>query len=133
MEQIEYKGYTIEIQQEENPEYLRNWVNLTTMICFHRRYNLGDKHEFQHQDYSSWDEMKQAIIKKYKPVCIKPLFLYDHSGITISTTEFNDKWDSGQVGFVVITCQSALDLFRIKQITSVIKKRAMKRMAKEVE
>jgi hypothetical protein len=31
---------------------------------------------------------------------ILPLFLYDHSGITISTYSFADPWDSGQVGFI---------------------------------
>lgn len=29
-----------------------------------------------------------------------PLYLYDHSGITMSTGSFNDPWDSGQVGFI---------------------------------
>lgn len=29
-----------------------------------------------------------------------PLYLYDHSGITMNTTGFTCKWDSGQVGFI---------------------------------
>ena len=29
-----------------------------------------------------------------------PLYLYDHSGITISTGSFSCPWDSGQVGWV---------------------------------
>ncbi|MEI8196223.1 MAG: hypothetical protein WCI73_09970, partial [Phycisphaerae bacterium] len=31
---------------------------------------------------------------------ILPLYLYDHSGITISTGSFGDIWDSGQVGYI---------------------------------
>jgi hypothetical protein len=30
------------------------------------------------------------------------LYLYDHSGITISTSPFGCQWDSGQVGWVFI-------------------------------
>ena len=31
------------------------------------------------------------------------LYLYDHSGITMSTGSFCDSWDSGQVGFIYVT------------------------------
>jgi hypothetical protein len=31
---------------------------------------------------------------------ILPLYLYDHSGISISTGSFGDPWDSGQVGYI---------------------------------
>ncbi len=37
---------------------------------------------------------------------ILPLYLYDHSGITISHGSFSDKWDSGQVGWHYITKKS---------------------------
>lgn len=33
---------------------------------------------------------------------ILPLYIYDHSGITISTEAFSCPWDSGQCGFVVM-------------------------------
>lgn len=34
---------------------------------------------------------------------IKPLYLYDHGGITISTGSFSCPWDSGQVGYIYMT------------------------------
>jgi hypothetical protein len=34
---------------------------------------------------------------------ILPLYLYDHSGISISTGSFGDPWDSGQVGYIYCT------------------------------
>lgn len=34
---------------------------------------------------------------------ILPLYLYDHGGITISHGSFNDRWDSGQVGWHYVT------------------------------
>lgn len=38
-----------------------------------------------------------------------PLYLYDHSGITISTGKFSCPWDSGQVGFVYVSMERALE------------------------
>jgi len=81
--------------------------NLTKMVCFHNRYDLGDKHDYNKSDYNSWEELAEAIKEKEDVLLIKPLYLYDHSGITISTGEFNCKWDSGQVGFVYITKELA--------------------------
>lgn len=36
-------------------------------------------------------------------VVILPLYLYDHSGITMNTTGFSCRWDSGQVGWIYAT------------------------------
>lgn len=38
-----------------------------------------------------------------KHVVILPLYLYDHSGITMSTGAFSCPWDSGQVGYIYMT------------------------------
>lgn len=38
----DYKGYTIKIYHDEDAESPRDWDNLGEMVCFHRRYNLGD-------------------------------------------------------------------------------------------
>ena len=40
----------------------------------------------------------------------QPLYLYDHSGITISTSPFSCKWDSGQIGFVYISKEQARNI-----------------------
>lgn len=79
--------------------------NLGTMVCFHNKYSLGDTHGYKEGDYNSWDELKKAILKTEKPLVILPLYLYDHSGITISTKPFGCRWDSGQVGFIFTTKQ----------------------------
>lgn len=39
----------------------------------------------------------------------RPLYLYDHSGITISAGSFNDPWDSGQVGWQYVTHQRLME------------------------
>jgi hypothetical protein len=78
----------------------KSWNN---NMCFHRRYNLGDKHELNQNDYNSWDELENGIIKHYGKSIILPIYMYDHSGITISTSPFSCLWDSGQIGYIFVT------------------------------
>jgi hypothetical protein len=101
------KTYELEIEQDNDPMNPRtDWDNITTMICFHRNYNLGDKHDYKKDNFGSWEELKEQIESDHKVLMIKPLRLYDHSGITISTSNeypFNDRFDSMMVGWVFIT------------------------------
>jgi hypothetical protein len=46
--------------------------------------------------FESRDEVISLIEESY---VILPLYLYDHGGITMKTSPFNDPWDSGQVGW----------------------------------
>lgn len=41
-----------------------------------------------------------SYIFSHYPGVILPLYLYDHSGITMSTSKFSCPWDSGQVGWI---------------------------------
>jgi hypothetical protein len=103
MEAIETKRigkYEIEIIPDSNPESPREWDNLGTMVCQHRRYNLGDKHDYDLNDCNSWLDVQKEL--GYPPIILN-LYLYDHSGITMSCKPFGDKWDSGQVGFIFAT------------------------------
>ena len=97
------KKFELVVVQDTDPESPRTWDNLGTMICFHKRYDLGDKTDYRTEDYDSWEELKEGIIKNEGEVVILPLYLYDHSGITISTSSFDCRWDSGQVGFIFVS------------------------------
>lgn len=126
-------GKTLEIVQDTNPESPREWDNMGTMICFHGRYNLGDRHNYDHKDYSGWAEMEKAIIKNENPAVILPLYLYDHSGITISTSPFSCKWDSGQIGFIFVSKEKLKKELNVKRITKDIIQRAEKCLLGEVK
>lgn len=98
------KKYELKIERDEDPMNPRTeWDNLGTMVCFHNRYDLGDKTDYRTEDYNSWDELKQGILENEGEVVILPLYLYDHSGITISTSSFDCRWDSGQIGFIFVS------------------------------
>ena len=126
-------NYKIEIVQGCDPESPRTWDNLGTMVCFHGRYNLGDKHSYRFQDYDSWDEMEKAIIKNEDVAVILPLYLYDHSGITISTTSFDCRWDSGQIGFIFISKKKVREEYSINRITKEWKEKVTKYLEGEVD
>lgn len=97
------KKYELVVEHDNDPMNPRtDWDNIGTMVCFHRNYNLGDKHDYKSDNFDGWDELKEQIESDYKVLMIKPLYLYDHSGITISTSSFGCQWDSGQVGWIFI-------------------------------
>jgi hypothetical protein len=136
MEAVETKRigkYEIEIVPDSDPESPREWDSLGTMVCFHRRYNLGDKHDYRHSDYDGWEEMEKAIIKNENAGVILPLYLYDHSGITISTTGFSCDWDSGQIGFIFISKEKMLKEYGGKIVTKKLKERVEKYLVGQVE
>jgi hypothetical protein len=124
---------TLEVTQDQYPSSPREDDNLSKMICFHGRYKLGDDHNYDHKDYSGWAEMEKAIIKNESPAVILPLFLYDHSGITISTSPFSCKWDSGQIGFVFISKDKVKKEYGVKRVTKKEIEKATKVLLAELE
>jgi len=136
VEIISHKDRTIEIYQDEDPQNPRNddcQDNVETMVCFHNRYNLGDKHDYRSEDYSGWDEMEAAIRKEHNPVVLLPLYLYDHSGITISTTQFSCPWDSMRVGFVFLSRKATMKNWGKKRVSQKMKEMAEKMVKSSVE
>lgn len=100
-ESFKHAGFEIRIEHDTDLESPREaWDNAGTMVCFHRKYILGDKdHGFSSPEgFREWAEEPEQ-----SDLLILPLYLYDHSGITISTGRFNDPWDSGQVGWIYMT------------------------------
>jgi hypothetical protein len=134
METTEYRGYTIEIKQDMYPESPREWDNLGTMICFHKRYELGDKHKYESGDYDGWDDMYKQFSREF--AVILPLYLLDHSGLAMSTNRsypFNCPWDAGQVGFIVCSRKQIKREYGCKRITKQILEKVEKLLESEVE
>lgn len=124
---------TVKIFNDDIADNPRSWDNLAKFVCFHKRYDLGDKHDYKFNDYSSYQEMKEDITKKEDVAVIKPLYMYDHSGITIKTSPFGCHWDSGQVGFVFITKKDLRENFSVKRLNAKLIERADAILEGEVE
>jgi hypothetical protein len=96
------KKYELKVVQDESPESPREWDNVTTMVCIGKYGYLGDKHEYKRDNFNSWDELKEQICKDYNVFMIKPLYVYEHGGITISTSPNSCRFDTSFVGFIFI-------------------------------
>lgn len=110
----------VRIVHDPDAESPREHDNLGTMVCWHRRYNLGDE-----QPKCSPSEFYIGMMQEIHPnapddipaehlaACIEkhyvvlPLYLYDHSGITMSCSPFGCPWDSGQIGFIYVSMETA--------------------------
>lgn len=161
-----YRGQEIEIYQDEIVDNSpRDWDNLGTMVCFHSRYQLGDKHDYSPEglkielaieacpgiedllhywnDGSGWEKFQSeaksdamiekavdAVLEKYYVAL--PLYLYDHSGITMSTTPFSCPWDSGMVGIIFVSIKKLEEEYPSQDASERIES-AKKRLISEVK
>ena len=125
--------YLIKILQDNEPVNPREWDNIGTIICFHKKYSLGDTHDYNFNDFNSWEELKNRINKDQNVAVILPIYMYDHSGITIKTTPFSCPWDSGQIGFISISKEKVLNEFGGCKITKKLRERLTQQLIGEVE
>lgn len=128
LDTIDYRGYTIKVYQDELAESPREWDNLGTMLCIHSRYDLGDSHEL---------DVEGILNLIGKPDIISlPLYLYDHSGISMSTNRaypFNCPWDSGQVGYIYVDKPTLRKEYSVKRVTKPIIDKAITVLVGEVD
>ncbi len=111
VERFEVGDLTVKIVQDTDPESPREWSNLGTMVCWHRNYRLGDKHTYASpEEFQQSEEFKNAAV-------ILPLYLYDHSGITMRCSPFSCQWDSGQVGYIVISREKIREEYGVKRVS----------------
>lgn len=143
IETIAKDDYRLEIHDDPDIQNPRtDYEPFGKMICWHRRYNLGDEHNFSSPDdfhislleahvgdsekaermydricesagreaerlgCERWRVVEQNVVKCVQDShVILPLYLYDHSGISMSTGSFvgraqHAEWDSGRVGVI---------------------------------
>lgn len=118
----------------EDPRVLED--RITKMWCFSKKYNLGDKHFFQDiqeaienlvEEFVPEDKREEVLAprgdKNYSLkeqdvlimcnlvpyVCVKFIYMYDHSGIAISTKDFKDPFDSGVIGIISLDKQTIIN------------------------
>jgi hypothetical protein len=86
---------TVKIERDPDPMNPRTeYDNAGIMACWHNRYTLGDVQPKCEPTEWLEDNAPEGSV-------VLPLFLYDHSGITMSTGAFSCSFDSGQVGVIV--------------------------------
>lgn len=129
-EEYEHAGVKVQIHQEEDNSFNdpRDWDNLGVMFCWHPDYELGDEQFGQsgarnELTFHTMEDAVRYLQSDRLARVILPLFLHDHSGITIRagepilgdpTKETNQErlkargrfmgddvgWDTTHVGFI---------------------------------
>ena len=153
----EYKGHKISIYIDELVDGPREWENLGKMICWHNRYNLGDEQpredpqEWLHQlalSHTEYDEIDQYsdrfnnlenmtdaqlwdILNRH--YIFLPLYLYDHSGITMNTSGFHCPWDSGQVGWIYVSLEDVRKEYGKKRVSRQLREKVEEYLKSEVK
>jgi len=124
----------IRIVSDPDAESPRTWDNVGVMVCAHRRYRLGDESGArealalinQHLSDKQLDDLGfdsshvpdiEKALAATGQVIMLPLYLYDHSGITMKCSPFSCKWDSGKVGFIFVSKAKARELFDWPRLT----------------
>jgi hypothetical protein len=133
---------TVRIVQDSYVESPRSWDNLAKMIFTGGHTHLGDKHNV---DFNLFFESRQDFIdrgeevvrKHFKDVVVcYPVHLYEHSGTSISISDsypYNCRWDSGTIGFAIVTKEDIRKNWNIKRVTKEYIEQADRILKGEVE
>ena len=121
----EGKKYLLRIEESWDAEDPRTWDNLGTMLCCNRRYRLGDCNSNEETEealielcrkYGKTDEEidemtfsdEVRFLLNQENICSLPLWIYDHSGISMSTGAV-DQWDSSFVGLIYVEKENFIE------------------------
>lgn len=78
--------------------------NLWCFSFTHKAYDLGDdKYRLNPNDYKSWKEYGTALQEEFGALELRPISMYEHSGVCLSVGAPTDRFDSGYVGFAFVT------------------------------
>ena len=159
----EKNGLVLEVTQEQDPVNPRTWDDFGTMVGWHTGYRLGDKQikeqyqldlilidildekfgfsdeqRYNIMEYASTEKLLEAIYKHTKTV-ILPLYLYDHSGISISTSTSKYRimdgagWDWGQCGMIYATEKKIKEETGVNEIDETVIEKTKQILKGEVE
>lgn len=130
--------------------------NLWIMLYSHKRYDLWDEELYNYwnsfkedfaiyinkefniiyvDDYCYITEKEVDKIYKWidKNIVYLPLYLYDHSWITMNTTWFTCWFDSWQVWYIYAHVKDILKFFQWNKLTKKIKEFTLNHLKYEVE
>lgn len=102
------QDFRLHIERDPAAESPREWDTVGTIVARHTRYQLGDQDApaIAWDELSGWYEVEEHLAEEHGAIAVLPVYLYDHSGLALSTTPFSCPWDSGRVGAIYATAKS---------------------------
>lgn len=132
-ERIEYNGHHIDIYYDESPESPRAWDNLGTFYTAHCRYRPEkefDEYFRREEVFDRYGDFSDSFEKKY--IALK-IYLYDHSGQTISSSLFSCPWDSGLFGIVAVSVEKVKQEYGWKLLTAARRRKIEEYLQGEID
>lgn len=123
---------TLRVYIDDDAGDPREWTEtISNILIKHPNYTLGDDINIDTTPYRSWDELYEKITSRDDVIEATPIYLYEHGGLTISTSPYNCIWDSGQAGIVWITTDDVKRYYG--EVTEETIQQAIEEMEREIE
>ena len=82
----------LEVYYDVTADSPRSFGNFGTIVQGKSKYKVGD---IEVESLSEWFDNNKNVYKL-------PVYFYSHGGLTISTKPFNDRFDSGLLGYIFV-------------------------------
>jgi len=125
------------IQPDPAPISPREGEENNTFIMLHNKYQFGDC-IFENGDTTDFESAFKhhlAVVENCSitDIVYLPVYMYDHSGITINTTGFQNSWDSGQIGWIYVSKKDIRINYKVKRISSKLQEQVKSTLVNEIK
>lgn len=119
-ERIAYKGHHIDICYDDDARNPRKeFDNLGTLYTAHRRYRPEKEFDARFNINGVFEgrigNFRKSFLKEHIAL---PVYLYEHGGVTVSTSPFSCPWDSGFFGIIAVPLEKVRKEYGWKNITA---------------
>lgn len=140
IESIEYRDYQINVYRDDEAESPRDNCDYTSHFWSNSRRNTFDsRRESSIADIVDENKLRRYPLADsltrdfYDSHIWVPVYLYDHSGQSVSTGNYGDPWDSGLFGILAEDKDEIRKEFGCKRISPKLRKKIEDRLTAEVE
>lgn len=121
---------TVKIYYDDDPMPPWDWDLFGTLIHWHPDYGFPDFAARRTPDeFREWAKENDAIML--------PVYLYDHSGLRMSTSDFlmydSGGWDSGQIGYIYVTRAEVLEEWSRRRMSAKLRQLVIENLRGVVE
>jgi hypothetical protein len=116
---------TVKLGYDPDPQSPTEWDNLGNIVYTSSiRYELG----YEEMEPEEMEEIMESSEYIYLPV-----YAYIHSGISMNTTGFDCRWDSGQSGIVYVSKERVKKEYEVDEISEELENKVLEILKGEVE
>lgn len=131
--QTENKIIKISVDEFPSDPY-NDWCQLSHIVAWHNHYILGKKSD--HEQFKKQENFAEFVKEQHGKIVLLNLYMYDHSGISLSTSRtypFNDRWDACQVGYAYVTYEEIRNEYNVKHVTKKLIEKTINLINAEIE